>query len=248
MKRNNNQLYEAIIYDIAKIVKKRVDSLDEGFINSLLGTGKDVKFFINKIKLGIQTLNNKEPKTVYGALDPNKVVYDKKEKVIKYDGDADHQVGFKTFKGVKNVIIDTKVSSNLSEKEEKELIKLFGKTKLGQEIFKYSDEFKKLQDEKQKKLEKDPTYQGEQLANLVEQYFSLGIYTDTDKKRKEYIKAMSEIISKYRNKFDKKFDKAYAKEIETLSKQSSKLNSNLNHCETVDKLNKEIIGDFLNKH
>ena len=244
--RNNKRLYEAIMRDVAKIVKKHLNEsnnlITEGFFNSVFGTGTEVKSFINKIRLGVETLQSEAKGTIWAKLDPALFKYDEKQKNIIYTGDAEY--GTDIIKN-KPLIRGMKISSHLSDKEMKELADKFGKTALGQEIFKHSDEFKKDLIEKRKKQEKDPAYQGEELANLVNDYFKAELWKDNEKKA-EYLKEMNKKISMYRDHDNGKFDKAYAKAINDFAKRSSNLRANINHCETVKKVG-EMIGEYLNK-
>ena len=215
----------------------------EGFFNSLFGTGTEVKYFVNKIKLGVETLRNEEKNTIFGKLDPSLFKYDEKQKNIIYTGEVDSATEIYQNKPILKGI---KISSHLSESEMKELAIKFGKTRLGQEIYKYSDEFKKDLAEKKKKQENDPEYQGAQLAELVNNYYTEEIWKN-EKKAGEYINSMSKLINKYQDSSEK-FNKSYEKTIIYSAKHSSKLNSNLNNCETVKKLSAEVIGPYLNKH
>ena len=216
--------------------------IQEGFFNSLFGTGTEVKSFIKKIRLGVETLQSEAKGTIWAKLDPALFKYDEKQKNIIYTGDAEY--GTDIIKN-KPIIKGVKISSHLSDKEMKELADKFGKTALGQEIFKHSDEFKKDLIEKKKKQEKDPAYQAGELADLVKDYFDYEVWKEP-RKQEEYIKSMSNKINKYRDNGNK-FDKAYAKAIDELQKRSSNLSANMRRCETVDKVNSDIIGEYLNK-
>lgn len=215
--------------------------ISEGFFNSLFGTGTDVKVFVKKIRIGIETLKNEDKKSVFSKLEPSLFVYDEKQKNIIYKGEVDSATGIYQNKPIfKNI----KISSHLSDKEMKELANTFGKTPLGQEIFKYSDEFKKDLEQKKKQQENDPKYQGQQLAELVADYYNNEIWKNKNKQQ-EYINSMSKLINKFRDSSNK-FDKSYEENIKFSAKHSSKLNSNLNDCDTIKKLNL-IIGEYLNK-
>ena len=195
----------------------------EGFFNSIFGTGTSVDTFIQKIKLGIQTLNREEPDSIFGQLDWKKVSYDEKEHVIKYDGNVDHGVGFKKFKGV-NALIPIKVANRLSDKEMKQLADMFSKTAVGKEIYKYSSEFKtelkKKYAEQEAKDAKDPEKLARKCAELLKKMKQIG--DSSDKEYKELREKFKELENKGKKIDERKFKRAYDKACDDLDVANTK--------------------------
>jgi len=208
-----------------KSIKEYINEsfLMESFFTKLFGTGTSVDSFISKIKLGIQTLNKEEPNTVFGQLDWKKVSYDEKEHVIKYDGDADFQCGFKKY-GSAKAIIPIKIDSRLSDNELKKLSDEFGKTKLGKEIYKHSNEFKtelkKKYEEQAKKDAEDPEKLAYKCAELLKEMKRIG--DSSDEKYKKLSEQFNELERKGKKIDENKFKRAYDKACDKLDVRNTK--------------------------
>jgi len=195
----------------------------EGFFNSIFGTGTSINSFISKIRLGLCTLKKEDKYSIFSELDEKKIVYDKETKTIKYNGNVDYGIGFKKFKGV-NALIPIKVSDRLSDKEMKQLADMFGKTKLGKEIYKHSSEFKaelkKKYAEQEAQDAKDPEKLAKKCAELLKKMKQIG--DSSDKEYKELSEKFKELENKGKKIDERKFSRAYDKACDDLDVANTK--------------------------
>ncbi len=181
----------------------------EGFFNNLFKVGRNVSGIVSSI--------NAKTKHYGEELDVEpKFAYDAKQKLIIYNGE-DNSI-YSLFKG--KPVIRKQVPEWLNDEEYKAVLNLFLKTAYGKALQekdpKYIEELNKLRAEEQKKLEKDPEYQGGILAKKVCNYFHEEAWKNKGD-AEPYITAIINICNKFGNdsKFAKKYEEAIALQLKT---------------------------------
>lgn len=243
-----NIFYHQFFEGKAEIGSRR-SKMNEGFFNSLVGTGFPVDSIVKRIQYGAKQLRDDKQGYVTGEVEPMKIVYDEKGKTIIYTGKSNSDLGLVTDRPIRG-IEKLKITKYLNDREYKEFWEVFNSTKLGKAIIESSPKFKEEQEkERQARDERnrrDPEYNGKTLAGIVAEYYNNQVWSHNDGTEEKYWRSMMKLVQTFGN--DRKFEKAYENEINELSKSMSKVNANIAQIGTYEKFKENLLKKLATKY
>lgn len=227
----------------------RRSKMNEGFFNSLVGTGFPVDSIVKRIQYGAKQLREDKQGYVTGEVEPIKIVYDEKSKTIIYTGKSNSDLGLSTGRPIRG-IEKLKITKYLNDREYKEFWEVFNSTKLGKAIIESSPKFKEEQERERKARDernrRDPEYNGKTLAGIVAEYYNNQVWSHNDGTEEKYWRNMMKLVQTFGN--DRGFEKAYEKEINELSRSMSKVNSNIAQIGTYEKFKENLLKKLATKY